>query len=297
MSAESSASVEADSVKKEAHLGIKHLVFSGGGFKAYALFGVYATLDQMKLLDNLETLVGNSAGSAMAILIALKYTPDELYSFVTDFDYKKLKEWNFINITTQWGIETGTKLEQFMLKLIVNKLRTDGNSHPRNWDPTFMDLYQYNPVELTIVATKLNTHELMQYNYRNTPNESIAKSFRKSIALPGIIAPVFEFDASTNQRITYVDGAVIDNFPIQLCPDEPETVGVLLEECHHNFREIEHLEQYIVQLFNCRCSSVTHEKIKQIKKAYLNIFISKTLLFLIYNPSCKTHYQQNSFHK
>ncbi len=55
------------------------LVLSGGGILGIAHIGMLKALDEYHLLDPIEVVVGTSAGSIMAAMFALGYTPDDMW--------------------------------------------------------------------------------------------------------------------------------------------------------------------------------------------------------------------------
>jgi len=58
---------------------IKNLVFSGGGFKAWAYIGSLQALDEYsQLTNNIEQVIGASAGSIFGLFYILKIKWDIL---------------------------------------------------------------------------------------------------------------------------------------------------------------------------------------------------------------------------
>ena len=47
------------------------IVFSGGAFKAASMIGVIQYLEEKKLIKNLKTIVGSSAGAVISFLLTL----------------------------------------------------------------------------------------------------------------------------------------------------------------------------------------------------------------------------------
>jgi len=236
---------------------IKNLVLSGGGSKGFAYFGVYQALTELdpNFMNHLESLAGTSAGAIMATLIALRYKPKDLYSFITSFDYNKLKSWDFLNILKNQGLETGEHIIVFIRKIIAHKI------HPPKSDPTFQDLYDYHPYTLNIVVTHLNTYQMKVYNHLQTPDMSVAEAVRQSMSMPMMMTPMKMIN-SEDQTDYYVDGGLVNNFPIDLYPDADETFGVLVENTQERY-EIANNEEYIYHVMMCGYHQMTQSKIQK----------------------------------
>jgi predicted patatin/cPLA2 family phospholipase len=232
---------------------IKNLVLSGGGFRGYATMGVYKALSDLDLVSEIERFAGNSIGTAISLLLVLKYTNDEILDLINSFEYSKIQDFSMTKFLDVWGVDSGKKLEAFTKAIIKNKLN--------NPDATMMDLYKWNPVEYTVSVTHLNTYQAIYYNWMNTPDEPVWRAVMKSGAVPGFFAPYRE-DGNV-----YVDGGLTDNFPIQLYPDVEETVGVLLEACHNDFREIVYPEDFVIHTMTCLVMGFSSFKVNICKKS------------------------------
>lgn len=233
---------------------IKHLVLGGGSMKGLGYIGAYKALLELNLLSQpLESIVGCSIGSFTGLLIILGYTPQELYSFVTSFNYNDVKEWNFVDFFSNWGIESGKRIRRFFAAFLRNKTQ--------HLDLTFDQLYQKYPTKLTVVVTNLRTHSPIYYNHENTPNQSVITAICRSINLP------YFFAKQIDGLDCYVDGALVDNFPIQECPDHPSTLGICFLNDTEPNHSINNLEDYSYQMFNCMFDLNTKYKLKQIQNA------------------------------
>jgi len=249
---------------------IKNLVLSGGGSKGFTYFGVYQALTELdsKFLDHLSSLAGTSAGAIVVTLIALRYSPNELYSFITSFDYNRLKSWDFLNVFVNQGLETGENILIFLKKIISHKINNTSTNNP-----TFQDLYNYHPYTLNIVVTHLNTYQAKIYNHHNTPDYPVAQAIRESISMPMMLTPIKvpklnECEDEGLSKDYYVDGGLINNFPIDLYPDDPSTLGVVVENTQDRY-EINNNEDYIYHVMMCGYNQVTKKKIREYSKTQI----------------------------
>lgn len=233
---------------------IKHLALSGGGLKGIAYIGVYKALTELGVLK-LESIAGSSIGALAGLFVVLGFTPDELYSFVTSFNFNDIKEFDFINFLSNWGIEKGDKVIKFLQAFMRHKT---GHS-----DLTFKQLYERYPIKLTMVTSLLNRHRPVYMNHELTPDEYVIWSIRKSISIPLFFTPIKDKDNNC-----YVDGGLLDNFPIAQCPDTEETLGIYFGETNEEY-PIDSFEDFLMNnlfgIFNLNCRN----SIQSVKKARL----------------------------
>ena len=96
---------------------IKNLVLSAGGIHGYAYIGNYKYLIENKLLENLENILGTSAGALFSVLYLLKFSIEETEELCTkilpsqwfDINYE-----GFLNFFDDYGVDRGDK----MIKII-----------------------------------------------------------------------------------------------------------------------------------------------------------------------------------
>ena len=90
-------------------------------------------------------------------------------------------------------------------------------------------------------------------------------AIRRGINLPFMMTRQVDL----NNHDCYVDGGIMDNFPIQECPDDESTLGICFIGQEHHDHKIENLEDYGYNMFCCMFSQTTKYKLKQIKKAHI----------------------------
>ena len=101
----------------------KNIVFSGGGVKGIAHIGIVFTLQKSGLLDvsKLDKIVGTSAGSMFAALLAFGFSVTEIWNFVYKLDFGKIVNVNFINLFQNNGLDNGDTIvnifEQFLTQI------------------------------------------------------------------------------------------------------------------------------------------------------------------------------------
>ena len=246
----------------------KNLVLSSGSVKGIAHIGAVQKLIDEKLLDleKLNAVAGTSSGALLGLLIVLGFSIDEIWSFTQSVDFRKLVSPNIILFLTKCGVETGQIIYNIIEEVLIKKT---GIKHIN-----FRQLYEITKINYTIVGSCLTTKEAIYYNHKNTPNFKVSVAVRISIGIPGFFTPVVVDDKK------YVDGGVIDEYPIDLFADEiDQTIGILI--CNNYDTDYEYPEQFftaIVNLFLYVCYKNNYSKYKN-NTIYVNKNMSKISVF------------------
>ncbi|MGG3641456.1 patatin-like phospholipase family protein [Bacillus gobiensis] len=188
----------------------KNLIFEGGGVKGLAYVGALEVLEEKKILENIERFGGTSAGAITALLLGLGYKLDEIRIEMESVDFQKFKDdsWGEIRDTTRlffngFGRYKGNKFRSWLEKRICKK--TDGRSQI-----TFAELKKLTGKEVFFQGTNVSTHRIETFSLEYTPNMPVIDAVRISMSIP------FFFDSVEWEGSYYVDGGMLDNFPIRL---------------------------------------------------------------------------------
>jgi len=229
-----------DTINTEKKILFDTLVFSGGGLRGFTYIGTLNALEEYNILKDIKTYAGSSIGSIMAAVVAIGYTSHELHDFILHFDYKDVKDINLLNFIKNYGIDSGNRIQLFIRLLLKKKTGND--------DLTFLQLYEKTGNRLIITATCLNDRKLELFDYLKTPNLSIAKAIRMSISLPFILQPV-----SHNDKM-YIDGGLLNNFPIHIFDHNQKILGVELADNKSGSDQpipINNFEEYLHSIWSC----------------------------------------------
>lgn len=253
-----------DICKKKADLDFKNLVFEGGGVKGICHCGAVQVLEELNILKNINKFAGSSAGSIIASLLAIGYTSDELKDIMFSFNFDDLVKdrKNYlrdgIRLIHSYGMCDGDEVMSFLGKLFLDKV------HNANY--TFEDLFNEHGKMLVITVTDLNNLRTEYMSHLSHSKMPIRKAIRMSMSVPYLFEPV-----KMKQNL-YVDGGVLDNYPIHvfdgeypgdknaklnLIPGNPHTLGIKIivpneEEdfqCHKR-EKIENLEEFSESLID-----------------------------------------------
>lgn len=214
----------------------ENIVFSGGGLRLFSYIGVLRALEEFNLLKNIKNFAGASGGAVVAAMIAMGYEHDELYDFIRNFDYTHLKDIQIFGINENFGLETGLKIDRFLQQMILKKMGKR--------ELTFLEHYEATGNTLTVNATHLNNNKTVYFNHMNSPDMPIHVALRMTISLPAIISAV-KWNGSV-----YVDGGLLENFPIKVFKPE-KTLGITLTKSALITDNIDDLLQFLYGVWSC----------------------------------------------
>lgn len=187
----------------------KNLVFEGGGVKGIAYVGAMEVLGRRHVLKNITRVGGTSAGAINATLFALGYTNPQTKKLLKDLDFNNFldEDWGLVRDTrrliNRFGWYKGDFFHAWIGERVAKKLG--------KLDATFADLKRAGRPDLYVYGTNLSTTFGEVFSAERTPDESIADAVRISMSIPLFFATV------RNARDdVYVDGGVLDNYPVKL---------------------------------------------------------------------------------
>lgn len=202
----------------------RNLVFEGGGVKGIAYIGAMQVLEEKGILSNILRVGGTSAGAINATLYALGFSIAEQGKILTKLDFNNFMDdsWGVARDTdrliNKFGWYKGDFFHEWIGKLIKKKLGSP--------NATFRDLKQAGMADLYVYGTNLSTRFGEVYSYERTPTVRLADAVRISMSIP------LFFSAVRNARDdVYVDGGVLNNYPVKLF-DRQKYVEPALQDEH-----------------------------------------------------------------
>jgi NTE family protein len=170
-------------------------------------------LEQRCILRRIKRVGGASAGAINASLLALGYSLGEIRDILANLDFRNFMDdyWGVPRdakrLVRDFGWYKGDFSRQWMAHLVEAKT---GNP-----DATFADLgKRRGKPKLHLVATNLATRLSQVYSKNHSPALPVADAVRRSMSIPLFFAAVRESDD------LFVDGGVLDNYPIRLFDPE-----------------------------------------------------------------------------
>jgi len=246
-----------NSIKKDK----KILVISGGGLKGLAGLGSLKCLADNKLLDQIDTFACSSVGSVICFLYNIGYDPKDIYDVLEQIDFTKLIKYiEPENLLTDpcFGISSPEpilySIYSFMKKKNISK------------NLTFKQLYDMTKKTIIITGTCLNDTSIKYFSHITNPDMQILKALRITISIPFIFRP-YQFDGKL-----WVDGGVMNNFPIDLFNDKlSEVIGIYMDDVYDTIDEIEEIQDYFTRVFKCTFRGLNYNKIELFKKYFIHI--------------------------
>lgn len=178
----------------------EYLVLSGGGVKGVGLIGALQILDEHDCLANLHTFVGSSIGAMIAAMLVIGYKPQEQFDVMCNINIQEMQEIDIWKLFTHFGLDAAAKIVKYIKTLFRAK------NIPT--DITFEQLYQLTGKRLIITGTCVNTHKIEYFDDNTTQKLSVIDAIRISISIP------FLFTSPKYNGNQYVDGGLLDNFPL-----------------------------------------------------------------------------------
>lgn len=191
----------------------RNLVFEGGGVKGIAYVGAMQALNTKAILPNIERVGGTSAGAIYATILALNYSGDETQQLLWNLNFHNFLDdsWGIIKDSKRLLKDFGWYIGDYFRKWIGERIRAKtGDS-----ESTFADLEAQKEKKgfrsLYLIGTNLSTGFSEVFSAEHTPDIRVADAVRISMSFP------LFFAAKRNPRgDVYVDGGVLDNYPIKL---------------------------------------------------------------------------------
>lgn len=232
------------------------LVLAGGGIKGLVFVGVFKYLEELNIIQNIHTLVGTSIGSLFAALIIMGYNSDDMYKFIKSFDLTKITNVNISTFLNNYAIDDCEKINNLYKKLLETK----------KFDPeiTMIDFFKKTKKKFVAATVCITTKQLEYISYENYPDLPVYLAIRMSTCIPILFTPV-----KFNNKL-YIDGGLIENFPIHYIPDDKlhEVIGINIFTDFSDEIQIDNIITYMKNIFDLIMMIMTK---KFIDKKYENI--------------------------
>ncbi len=187
----------------------KNLIFEGGGVKGIAYVGAMQVLGKERILDNIKRVGGTSAGAINAVLFAAGYTNDETSGILKKLNFNDFKDesWGVLRdmerLREEYGWYKGDYFREWIGELLKNKV---GHT-----DVTFKALKEKTGRDLYVYATNISTQYGEVYSTEHTPRMRVADAVRRSMSIPLFFRAIRD-----DRNDVFVDGGVLNNYPIKL---------------------------------------------------------------------------------
>lgn len=187
-------------------MAFRGLALEGGGVLGVAYAGVAKTLERHGLYNKLTHISGSSAGAMAAGLIACRVPPEDIETILIDTDFTTLTNdgWMVTEAYRLWhdfGWYRGDAIEKVYGDILE---RTIGDRHI-----TYERVRERFGTTLVTATTEVTQGITIFQSPDTTPHLKIAAGIRRSSSIPIVFCPAKD----GNRR--FVDGGMLDNYPIQ----------------------------------------------------------------------------------
>ena len=191
-----------------------NLVFEGGGVKGIAYVGALEELDARNILNRIQRVGGTSAGAIVAVLVGLGYGCEEIKKILWELDFRNFLDgsWGIIRdfkrLKDSFGWYKGDLFRRWIGDIIAKKT---GNPNSTFAEIERMRTRKNRFRGLYFMITNLSTRYSEVMSAEKYPGVCVADAVRFSMSIP------FFFAAKRGIRgDLYVDGGVLDNYPVKL---------------------------------------------------------------------------------
>ena len=183
----------------------KSLVLAGCGMKAFLMLGALEALRIEGELDlgKIREYIGTSAGSMVAYLLAIGYTPIEILVYLckTQAAQRFPMKLSIDSIINKTGVFDFAYIEMHLMKMTMDKI---------GYIPTFMDLRKDMNIRFVSVTYNITEHKMEYISCDTYPNLKCIEGVHMSSNIPLI------FSECIHNSCMYVDGGIVNNFPVDI---------------------------------------------------------------------------------
>lgn len=189
---------------------IKHIVINGGGPTGLISYGVLKHLSYNNFFDinNIESIYGTSIGGIFAVILALKYEWETLDDYIIKRPWEKIfkvQPEDFFNIFYSKGLFNFSIVEGMLSKLFEAK--------DISLNITLKEFYEFTNITHYFFTVKADSLEIIEVSYKTHPDLKLIQALEMTTAIPIFSKPIFV------EGICYLDGGIINNYPIKNCLD------------------------------------------------------------------------------
>jgi predicted patatin/cPLA2 family phospholipase len=179
------------------------LVLCGGSINGISILGALQYLSDNKLISNIKTYVGTSAGAIICYLLIIGYSPIEIIVYLCTHHilFEKLKCFDLVQASRGEGATTFLHIAEQIEKMTIDK--TGRLFTFKELETTFQKKLVCITYNITLDAEEHLSHE-------KTPDLPCLLGLRMSSNLP-IVFETFKYGSSF-----YIDGGLSNNFPLNI---------------------------------------------------------------------------------
>lgn len=246
------------------------LILSGGGIKGIAHIGGLKYLEEINLLNNIDTIAGTSVGSIIGYLFIIGFKPDQIFELVC-----KLNENDLFTFNLDCSFNSNFFLNNQLFKTI-SEICTIKNI---SCNLSFFDFYKIYKKKFIVTASCIDDGDVYYFDYINYPDMNVIQAVLMSSCIPFLYKPI------KYKNKVFIDGGFIDNYPIHLFNNVLDNcIGFYLLENYNSKNPIENIETFIIGIIKCALSGHSKKSLLGFEK-YSVIINSGDISSLDFNIS------------
>lgn len=186
------------------------LVLPGGGMKGCYLLGALQYLYDQDQLAHIRSFYGTSIGGVLCALVIIGYEPIEIFAYISTHHVQHaLSQFNR-NIIERRCLLDSAPVVHFLNEMILRKLGSI---------PTLSELKARFKRDLCVVTVARDRiYEPLYLTAESHPDLSLVHALHMSISIP------FVFGYAVYEGRKYIDGGLMDNFPIRYAAERERCV-------------------------------------------------------------------------
>lgn len=191
---------------------VEVLVLAGGGARMVGQLGALGSLQRRGRLRAVRRVVGTSAGAVLAAALAIGRDMEDVF-----LKSVHRRSWapsiDLAGLATRFGIDSGADLDAWISEVLLGK----------EW--TFGSVFDETGVSLEVCATNVSRGRATYFCRETHPDLRVSSALRASCSLP------LFFQSVSIGKDVFVDGGVMDNFPLARGVAGPEPPASVLGVC------------------------------------------------------------------
>lgn len=242
------------------------LVLAGGSIRGFGILGALQYIDELYNILHINSFMGTSIGAIISYMLCLGMKPLEIVHSVlrgkilerirTDITIDEMLE--------RYGI---ANFDCILEELEIITLARFGKVF------TFKELYDELGKELGCVTFNYTKYKTQYLHYTTTPDVPCLTAIQMSSAIP------FVFNKCEYDNCLYIDGGVVDNFPIRMALKMKKTNIIGISTNNFDNTE-ENTTISISKLISIPTTEKTHKTIRKFKKRFpiINVNVTQDVL-------------------
>lgn len=179
------------------------LVIAGGSVKCFGMLGAIQYIHEKIDIQNIHNFYGTSVGSILGYMFCIGQTPLEfIHSVISTKVLEKIQsEFSLELLLTQQGMVSFDSIQEELELITLSK-------HGELF--TMKTLYDKLGKEFCCITFNYSLNKMEILHHTTTPDLPCLTAIQMSSSIP------FVFNRMTYNSSIYIDGGIVDNFPIRI---------------------------------------------------------------------------------